>query len=73
MTGLPTREPLLQCSEGFFRKGSSGGCMPNCFSFLQYKKGVSIFIDVVVFISAFIGFFTGLSVIVISCLRFKRM
>ena len=65
-------EPL-QCREGFFRQDPSSFCEPSCHSWLQYPKAESIFIDVVVFLTAFIGFVVAIVVLVISVVRRKRM
>lgn len=63
----------LPCSEGFYREDPSSICVPSCFSWLQYSKAVSISIDVMVFLTAFLGFGAAVAVIVVSFLRRKRM
>ena len=68
-----TTVEVLKCSEGFYRENNSIACQPSCHAWKLYKREVSIFIDVVVFISAVIGFLAAVAVISISCLVHKRM
>ena len=68
----PTDKPL-DCREGFYREEPGGNCLPSCYTWLQNPKAVSITIDVVLFITAFVGFWAAVAVIVISLLRRKRM
>ena len=72
---LSTSKPL-ECREGFYREDPSSAsdvCLPSCHSWLEYSKQLSIFIDVVIVLSALIGFVVAILVLVISILRRKRM
>ena len=65
----------LQCQEGFSCStvGNTSLCLPVCGSWKQYPDGVSLAIDVVIILSASIGFVASIAVLVISCIRWKRM
>ena len=64
---------VLECSEGFYREKSSILCTPSCYTWLQYRKGLSTFLDVVLIIAALVGVISAVAVIVISFMRRKRM
>ena len=64
---------VLECSEGFYQENGSSICTPSCYTWRQFSKTVSILQDVIIFVSAFIGFVAAVAVIVISCLLHKRM
>ena len=64
---------VQECSEGFYRENGSSICIPSCHTWLQYSRGLSISYDVVVFISAFIGYLISTVIIVLSYLVRKRM
>ena len=64
---------VRECSEGFYRENGSSICIPSCHTWLQHNRGLSIFLDVVIFIFIFIGFLTSAVVIVLSYFVRKRM
>lgn len=64
---------LLPCRENFFRPEGSVFCVANCHTWSEFSQSVAISTDVVVALSAIIGMVTGIAVIVISVLRFKKM
>jgi len=63
----------LVCSDGFFREENSSICLPSCHSWYQYSREVTIAADVVVVLSAVLGFSVAVIAIVLSCLCHKRM
>ena len=68
-----TEVAILQCSKGFYQDNSSNVCIPSCYTLVQFSENISIFFDVMIFLSAFIGFLAAMAVIIISCLAHKRM
>ena len=64
---------FLECSEGFYRVNGSDVCTPSCHTWTEYSKDLSIFVNVVVCISAVAGFLVSVADIVFSCLSYKRM
>ena len=64
---------LLDCREDFFREEDSEMCVPNCYTWKAYSQTVTITTDVIVLSSSIVGFISGLFVLVISLIRFKRM
>ena len=65
----------LQCQEGFSCSAEKNAsvCLPVCGSWEQYPHNTVVAIDVVVIISAVIGFVSSIAVLVISCIRWNRM
>ena len=68
-----TEVEVLECTKGFYQENISSVCQPSCYTWIEYSEGLSIFSDVVVFISAFMGFVAAIAVIILSCLRHKKM
>ena len=68
-----TSVAVLDCSDGFCQENGSSICIPSCYTWTQFSKGLSIFRDVVSFTFAFLGFVVAAAIIVISCLVHKRM
>ncbi len=64
---------LLECSEDFFRENGSQTCVPSCYSWRQYDKKLSIGIDTAVIFMAVIGGIAAVTILIISCLKSKRM
>ncbi len=64
---------LLECSEFFFRENGSQVCVPNCYTWSQYGRKPAMFIDGVVIFMAVIGSTAAVIILVISCLKPKRM
>ena len=64
---------LLDCREDFFREEDSEICVPSCYTWKGYSRTKTIAIDAIIFLSLIVGFISGLFVLVISFIRFKRM
>ena len=62
----------LECREDFIRD-ESGICVPSCSSWREFSDAEVVVTDVFIAVSAYIGFFSALAVLVISLFRFKRM
>ena len=63
----------LPCQENFFRPEELGICVANCHTWSEFSQSVRVGTDMVILLTAIIGFITGLAVITISLLRFKKM
>ena len=63
----------LDCSEGFYRDDSSQICVPDCYSWSQYDRNLTVAITAVVIFLAVVGSTAAVSILVISCLKRKRM
>ena len=65
----------LQCHEGFscIAVSNASICLPVCRSWEEYPRATVVAIDVVVILSAVIGFVSSIAVLVISCIRWNRM
>ena len=65
----------LQCHEGFscIAVNNASICLPVCGSWEEYPRATVVGIDVVVILSAVIGFVSSIAVLVISCIRWNRM
>ena len=65
----------LQCQEGFscIAVNNASICLPVCGSWEEYPRATVVGIDVVVILSAVIGFVSSIAVLVISCIRWNRM
>ncbi len=50
-----------------------GLCRPRCDKWEDFSKVVVTVIDVMTIISALIGLFSGTAVLMLSCIRWKRM
>ena len=59
------------CSEG--RNGANAVCIPSCHSWNQYPHATNIGIDFLVLTAACIGLITGVGVLVVAGLRWKRV
>ena len=64
---------LQSCREDFFKEEDSGLCYPSCQSWSEFTPSETIATDVVICLSAVIGFFSAIAVIMISIIRFDRM
>ena len=64
---------LLDCREDFFREGDSKLCVPSCYTWKEFTPTETIIYDVIILLSAIVGFISGLFIMVISFIRFKRM
>ena len=64
---------LFPCRDSFFREEGSEICVPSCGMWHEYSDSEVIATDVVIGLAAGIGFLSGLAVITISFIRFKRM
>jgi len=65
----------LQCQEGFScsAMGNTSLCLPVCGHWAQYSRGTVVAIDVAIILSAAIGVIASVAVLVVSCIRWKRM
>ncbi len=66
-------DSLLECSDSFYRENGSQVCVPSCYSWSQYGRNLSIGIDAVVIFMAVIGGSASITILIISCLKLKRM
>ena len=64
---------LLDCREDFFREEGSVRCIPSCYTWKEYSPAETIIYDVIILVAAIVGFISGLFVLLISFIRFKRM
>ena len=64
---------LLDCHEDFFREEGSARCIPSCYTWNEYSPAETIIYDVIILVAAIVGFISGLFVLLISFIRFKRM
>ena len=71
----PVNCSTLQCQEGFSCSvvGNASVCLPVCGRWEEQSRSTVVAIDVVVIISAVIGFVSSVAVFVISCIRWDRM
>ena len=63
----------ITCREGFYCIEGAGICNPSCHSWNQYPHSTNIAIDFLVLMSACIGMVTGVGVVVIAGLRWKKV
>ena len=68
-----TTAKILECSRGFYQENGSQICIPSCYSWTAYGKTLSISVDVMLGVTAFIGLLSAIAVLVISGLRHHRM
>ena len=65
---------VRNCSNGFYHENNSTICVPDCYTWTQYSsRSVSISVDVITFISSFVGFMASITMIVISLFKRKIM
>ena len=63
----------FECSDGFYRENGSQICTPSCYSWHQYEKELSLSFDVSVCLITIVGTIAGTAILIIACLRPKRM
>ena len=65
----------IQCQEGFSCStvGNTSLSLPVCGSWEESPRGVVLAIDVVIILSAAVGFIASITVFVITCIRWERM
>ena len=73
MTTVTPAQDLFPCREDFFREEGSEICVPSCETWHEFSDAEVIATDVVIGLAAGIGFLSGVAVITISFIRFKRM
>ena len=73
LANLKQSGEILDCRQDFFRETNSSDCIPNCFTWDQLGRMVSIAVDVVTIIAAAIGFFSSIAVIIVPIVRHKSM
>ena len=64
---------LLPCRQDFFREEESGLCVPNCATWSEFSQTEVVVTDVLITLSAVIGFISGSAVLVMAAARRKRM
>ena len=63
----------LMCSEGFVYIEEVHQCHPHCPSWEEHEHGLSIAYNVIVTTSAAVSVLASIAVLVLSCVRYKRM
>ena len=61
------------CNEGFFINENIGLCTPECGVWEEFPHSFIVGIDAVVIFSGIVYFLSGLAVLVLSCINYKRM
>ena len=61
------------CNEGFYINESTGLCVPECGVWEEFPHSTVVGIDAVVILSGIVYFLSGLAVLVLSCINYKRM
>ena len=61
------------CSEGFYINENTGLCTPECGVWEEFPHSFVVGIDAVVIFSGIVYFVSGLAVLVLSCINYKRM
>ena len=64
---------ITMCSEDFFLNESTGQCLPECGVWEELPHSTVVGIDVVVIFSAIVYLLSGVAVLVLSCINYKRM
>jgi hypothetical protein len=63
----------ITCQEGFYCSGEDAiTCIPSCHTWNQYPRATNIAIDFLVLTAACIGVVTGVGVLVVAGLRWKK-
>ena len=74
---LPIARPLhctnISCREGFYCREDSPSCAPSCRSWMQSPRSTSIAIDFAVLLSECIGVISGVAILVIAGLRWRKV
>ena len=63
----------LECRDGFYKNDTLCACFPRCDTWEQYPHSTNVASDFFVVLSAAVGLIAGIAVLVISCIRWKRM
>ena len=63
----------VKCRDGFYINTTLCACLPRCDTWELYSHTTTVVTDVFTLLSACIGFIAGVAVLVISCIRRKRM
>ena len=71
VTGVGQSECSLKCHDQFYCENNF--CKPRCDKFEEHSHTYTVTADVLLILSSIVGTFSGLAVLVISCLRHKRM
>ena len=61
------------CSEGFYIDESTGLCIPECGVWEEFPHSFVVGVDAVVILSAIVYLLSGVAVLVLSCINYKRM
>ena len=62
-----------ECRDGFYKNDTLCACLPRCDTWEQYPHSTTVASDFFVVLSATVGLIAGIAVLVISCIRWKRM
>ena len=63
----------VECRDGFYINTTLCACLPRCDTWEQYPHSTTVASDVFVVLAAIVGLIAGIAVLVISCIRWKRM
>ena len=61
------------CNEGFYISENTGLCVPECGVWEEFPHSFVVGIDAVVIFSGIVYFLSGIAVLVLSCISYKRM
>ena len=61
------------CSEGFYIDESTGLCIPECGVWEEFPHSFVVVVDALVILSAIVYLLSGVAVLVLSCINYKRM
>ena len=61
------------CNEGFYINEKSGLCTPECGVWEEFPHSFIVGVDAVVILLGIVYFLSGLAVLVLSCIDYKRM
>ena len=61
------------CNEGFYINENTGLCTPECGVWEEFPHSFIVGVDAVVIFSEIVYFISGVAVLVLSCVSYKRM
>ena len=73
VTNITSDSCSVKCRDGFYTNTTLCVCLPRCDTWELYSRTITVVTDVFTLLSASIGFIAGVAVLVISCIRRKRM
>ena len=63
----------LNCEKDFYFEEVSGSCVPRCGVWSEYSPTELVTTDMIILVTAVIGFTASVAVVVLSLIRYKRM